>query len=535
MHFFNNIKDYHSSINPDIEYLILTSSGGAGHLSAAANEQHKYPTNKSLIINVIEEGWLNFDWIQKRDYFHVLQYSSHLQSLLTRQFGKDKIEEWNNAQKNGDLDALNKMIKSQHLSNIVFGKNFADKMNELLARYPNIKKVISTQPIGLAEIHKTIARFNHSKRANDTAIEFTIVMTDLPTKYAKNFLDPIREIDQKKFYLCKLNLVVPYPATNNASNLEEYHEVFSNLCPVYIKKSTIPKYNVDVNFTIGPIDNVFIETNKLIKENGAAFVKEQYKNRPISIKFTTSAFSHLDQLPHLRELLIDDANAINNDSVNKLLNIPANAQVKSLMLGSQASLQGTLDVIDFEFTLDRNNQVTPTYLFVFCGNDTSNQSLFAKVCEKAKKYYNNGNFIVIPLTNQNKSMINHVYTIADLAITRPGGMSIMELEAAATGNVVIFAEINKKFTMKQLLQDPSLTFIIWEKGNAEHLKAKLGDQRVCTLNAYSYINERKQQLLGNTASVSNYANVLLFKHKWKNQRSNLILNTYENQQKIIFK
>ena len=59
--------------------------------------------------------------------------------------------------------------------------------------------------------------------------------------------------------------------------------------------------------------------------------------------------------------------------------------------------------------------------------------LYQKVLEVAQEVKNspNNQIEIIPLTNQPGSMIADLYSIADWIIARPGGISIMEIEAVA--------------------------------------------------------------------------------------------------------
>src|SRR5437868_2135550 len=92
----------------EVEVIILTASGGSGHLSAAEQEKKKHAGKKCLVINVIEMGWLNFEWVKKYG-LDILYRLPYIESFLLYNYGKEGVAAWDLAQKTGDLATLNKL------------------------------------------------------------------------------------------------------------------------------------------------------------------------------------------------------------------------------------------------------------------------------------------------------------------------------------------------------------------------------------------------------------------------------------------
>lgn len=479
----------------DVDIIILTASGGAGHLSAAKAKELAYQgSKKTLTINVIEAGWLNFEWITKQSVIGVIGKLPFVDNIFLYNFGEKGVSAWNAAQKSGDLSTLEKLINQQPLAEEIFKSNFYSKMTTLLAQHPKVERVITTQPLCIPDLHHAIADFN---RIHHRDIAYTVILTDLPTEKAVHFIHPLRLIADSDLQAAKLSIEVPYPATKKyCPCLEDYHQAMAALCAksLYLENTSIPKKNVNIEFTHGPIDPCFLAINQQIRTLGVDAVRTKYRLKSIPLQFTPAAYNAMYDTA--KKPLDACSYFIATGSTTEALRktkfvLPFGTEVMTLMLGSQASLQGTLDIIDWEYLLHKKYRAPLSMcLFVFCGDDTQPNSLFQRVCEKAREYRCEGTFIVVPLTNQNKDTISHLYTVADLSVSRLGGMSVMELEAVANGKVIAFAETSDALSKEKLSEDPTLTLIIWEKGNGEHLSLTLGEDRVSILNKYLYQSGR---------------------------------------------
>lgn len=494
--FYNKVQ-HNKNYQSTTANIVLTASGGMGHLVAAEQELKNYPDKKSLLVDIIDKGWLNFEWVIKQFHFDILPKIPYVTSLFFYNFGKEGVSAWNEAQKTGDLEKLNQLIRKQNLARLAFGKNFYEKMQDLLRNHPQTELVITTQPLGFADIHRAIADFNKTKSIYEKKIELKMVMTDLPSKYAVHFFSSLSLIQDKDLIDARVNLLVPYPGLPiKAPCLFDYHKVLSELCPfLFFEKTATLKHCINIEFNAGPIDKAFLKINREREEKGCEWVRETYRSEPITLEYTERAHQLLLKQFNLKEQFIKGIEHAANTFKRKLL-VPKDAEVIVVMLGSQVSKRSTLDVIDTEYKIHKNTALTNkrTYLFVYCGNDTETDSLFVKVCRKANLLYDGGRFIVIPLTNQtHKETIARLFAIANTNTIRGGGMSIMEVETVSTAYVVVFAEMSQKQAAMAAI-DPEASLIIWEKGNAYDCQHKLGKDRVAILNQKIYFSGRLNQM-----------------------------------------
>lgn len=490
--------------------IILCSSGGSGHLSAAKTEEKKYPSGDCELINITEMKWLNFEWLSSYG-LHYLPFTS----WMYFNYGQQGIEEWNKAQKEGDLAKLNQLIKAQPLANKSFGPNFYNKMLELLRKKKAEGKVVTgvttTQPIGIASIHQAIAQFNQENLETLGKISLKVIFTDIPTEYLQgtSFLRSLEEIDLNLIDSAPLILELPYHSLKMSSPcLVDQHEAFAKLCSrVYEENSIIPKKNITIYFTPGPLDKEFSNSNKT----------------NLHLQFTSSAYQTIcKELPKFAEQLSDVAvtnphtlyqqkpkvisgaekrldNHIKEDyvpspsNIIKQLRLPSQVKIITIMLGSAASYEGTLLSIKEEYKIyNELKQTDPVFLFVFCGDDTNKNTLFNEVCSIAKNYASDPKFHIYPLTHQNKDVVNQLYRRAKVSVTRPGGMTVMELRAVSKALIVIYAEKGKNAST-DLATHPEMALVGWEQGNAIDLQNKFGPDKAIVVNKHNYYDLRKRQ------------------------------------------
>lgn len=509
MQSYKIIEDYYRA-EPDPEVIILTASGGTGHLVAAEQEKKKYG-KKAVVINIIEKDWLNLQGLVKQYGFGFLCQFPFFKNLFLRNFGKEGVAAWDLAQKTGDLATLENLIKQQPLAKTIFGPNISDEMSKLLIKYPKTKLVITTQPLGIAEIHAAITDHNLNKLSSEEKTKLKIVMTDLPTEHAVHFFNSIKEINMNYLAATPVELDIPYIALPlRIPSLTDYHEALMKLCPeIYFPNSCHPKDNITIQFTHGPIDDEFKGLIALRKEKGNEQVKKQFKETPVTLKFSQKAYDLIYRIESIQNQFLLNTQVENNLLFKQFQLLP-NARISTLMLGSQASLQ-TIDVVHFEYQLHQLlTPDQPHFLFVFCGDDVSEKSLFLAVNQLAEKYNKNDQFIIVPLPHQNRKTIKHLYCVADTSIIRAGGMSVMELIAASSGNVVIFAELDKNLTNELLMKYPERTLVVWEKGNAKHIIIQFGSHRVIVVNVLNYLSDRKKQIV-NTLNLSSHKETPSFK------------------------
>lgn len=515
-----------------VELLILTSSGGKGHISASKRVQwmalHGVERENSLTqeemetIDVVDAGWL---------------------TRLGVDLGKFGVRQWNKAQADADLHTLNRLVRQQPIAEAMFGSKFEKAVyNYLVNHKDSIREVVSTQAQCTDRILKAVMRFNRDYRLSSDLppVSFSLHITDLPTKYMEHFLISLNKLNQKVAldwsgnretllnYLSltrtPCNFYIPYPyvsyndetddfdfdSLDEAETLRLFHSNFESLCP-QLYEGGKPRPFVNIKFGPGPITQPFIDriSNKASKTDPLAL--QCHSQEEIE--------TLLEILP--REFLINDEEHADNEITLKLKD---STNVHSIMLGSQAARLATCEYVKqkceiFKLLAENDRGAESYCVFVFCGN---NAELYNEIAQIAlSKRQELGNVFILPLGNQNHIMISQLYSMADDIIIRAGGLSIMEVRAAAKRNASLYvhAEIplqycNQSSTellefFRQADQNVILSALMaWEKGNTIYLQRARRGQVVEVSNMYNYLYKMIQQLFREEQVAALYQSVL---------------------------
>lgn len=251
------------------------------------------------------------------------------------------------------------------------------------------------------------------------------------------------------------------------------------------------------NFTIGPIRPEFVEKHESIQNQEKvqtkkiSFERNQVREDAISNKlFLKATGIKFEKNPKEYSMKVEDS------------------QVAAIMLGSQAS-DKTLDYIDKYIEDARLNGEQDRCLFVLTGNykdpkpNELESCLYQKVCERIVELKASNQFPenlqVIPLENQGPQMIADTFSIADEVLIRTGGLTSMEVEAVCKDDcrILIHSEVEEdvsKYTKKEDFEKACFkTMLPWEIGNAMHIQATRGDDRVKVVNTTS-INKIRETM-----------------------------------------
>ncbi len=180
-----------------IEYLILTSSGGGGHIAVAAAEQARLISEgiapeKIAVIDImghLESPHAQTPWIPE---VHLMYgYGPVIFS------GKENVKRWNHAQKKGGLAAvryLEYLINFQWLAEIIQAVDIEKNLTAFIKHNPCLKQIIDTQALSTANICHVVGKTN---RTQQYQIKYTKVMTEFFTQKARHFLRPLRQVSAK--------------------------------------------------------------------------------------------------------------------------------------------------------------------------------------------------------------------------------------------------------------------------------------------------------------------------------------------------
>ena len=402
--------------------LLLTSSGGGGHLEATAAIAHElHETQPEL--RVIQRDILK-DW-------------------MGRWFGRFLPEAWNYAQKRGNLivqKLLCLFIPSFHI--LCWLPVFFNALYLLLRK--NVTWIIDSQPFGGHPIFKAIRLVEKWK---GVSICYEKVLVDLPTVEAGHYFVPIKKLSQKDKN--RLFIHTLEPLLEEGQTEEEFWQLHTGV----------------------PLKNISYASMPL-RPSFKALDLPLSKHKPITIApriCSENEWSLLQPILKLGKLETDYCDPYLD------LTIPPQAKVTTLMLGSQPAYKATQQYVKHFIDLKRNAPDRHDILFVFCRK----KNLLKNVCHQIMTVEEfPDNLTIIPLTFQDDSVIAPLIARSDATITRSGGMTTMELLTTMQGQVYVHSEAKIRNTDAPV--EAYLKGIpYWEKGNAQYLIAKK-DARITT-------------------------------------------------------
>lgn len=395
--------------------LLITSSGGGGHLQATAAIAHELHLTQPEL-RVIQRDILK-DW-------------------MGRWFGRFLPEFWNYAQKKGSLitqKLLCLFIPSFHF--LCWLPVFFNALYLLLKQ--NVTWIIDSQPFGGHPIFKAIYLVEKWKKKS---IRYEKVMVDLPTVEAGHYFVPIKKLSQKnknRLYIHTLE-----PLLEDGQTEEEFWQLHTGV----------------------PLENISYASMPL-RPSFKALDLPFPKHEPLIIAPRVCSQSEWDLLETVLKKGI-----LETDYCDPYLNIiiPPEAKVTTLMLGSQPAYKATQKYVHHFIELKKTNLDRHDILFVFCRKKNLLQNICHQIMEMEKFPKN---LTIIPLTFQDDSIIAPLIARSDATITRSGGMTTMELLATMQGEIFVHSEAKIRNTDAPI--EAYLKGIpYWEKGNAQYLLAK---------------------------------------------------------------
>jgi hypothetical protein len=384
--------------------LIITNKAGGGHIEAGKKIQ-----------NIIDKKNKTLPSDQK------IQVKSV--EILTNTFGnclgKSMCNLWNDNQKKENIKLINFFLKIQKILNVVAAiPVFFSTLRLLWGK--NITAIYNVQSIATSAIASAIRVMNFVNKhffGNNTPITMYLVLTELPTERTSDFFDSIKVLSSNDRKILKLVTTKPLLKENETE--EEFWKKNTGLDMENIIYDELPIRDAFIKQDLEHIQDIrWLQ----VKVNGK---KEKKLINPFNdAKLKLSPDKKLYELE------------LNKD--NKVL---------FLMLGSQASFKATLDYVSqtIEWTnenLDENSQAH--YLFVLCGGQASLMKASHDLVQNAKNENKlSPKLTVIPVSFQDDVQIAPILARANGSITRGGGLTAMELEKTATGQIFIHVVDNE--------------------------------------------------------------------------------------------
>jgi|GEM_PF-4644761 len=468
--------------NSQFTGLYLYSSGGGGHKSAKEAEMERdfeklmkhvkiaFEENQTLHVEVeITEQELeeNCSFVNDERLNNPAKFSEWCKKMglvkdidvlhdFLGNVGKWASNQWDAAQREGDVKKQESLASKQWLSDLFFGPLiFLSTLRSLIQFKP--KHVVSTQAMATPAILLALKLYNiFFKPKEDLEVKLNLYMTDMPTEYAKHFFDSLKKLRN----MGGKDLLLLYtPKVDKGTDWEE----LCGLPKEQVKELDIHELPVRLDFL------------KAVQK----YVPD-IKHPSVEIKI-----SEREELALLHQVLeyqrgeAPDLGDLNQKGV-QLLEYSMKQEDKGcfIMLGSQPTKSAVEGYIQSYLKLATKNPENNYQVFIFAGKFEDNKSCFYKeLCNYINKQSEwPPNLCVVPLSYQTPKQLVNLEMMCD-TITRSGGSTAMEL--------LTLNEINKKFQnlpKKQRLihaepvEGRSLeeSIPLWERGNFFFLKDKIG-------------------------------------------------------------
>lgn len=414
-----------SSLRPQ-NILIITSSGGGGHLQAAkakyADTAKEYPEAK-----IIKQDLL-LDWAGKY-------------------VGKFFVNKWNKAQRAGDIIELERLISYQPLAEkILYVPIFVNTLRILLRE--DIDLIIDTQPIGTPAI---IRAMKIARNIRKKPLILEKIVTELPTEEVTHFFRPIKNLSEEDRRLIRLISTMPL-TTNDESDTLFWEEH----CGMQLDSVSYEKFPLRPTFS-----------------------KYLGKQRTENVIEVDIPLPHAVERKLVMHTVSHGSTPVNENRNLISVTIQPEDKVSVLMLGSNPDERALLQYIQhfIDISMKKGYKKRRDLLFVFCCDSTKNEFPLQKKIEKMVAEQPNypKSLTIFPLSFHDDEVIAPLFFRSDATFTRSGGLTSMELLSVCQGYMWIHrAEPVKKYRLLRQSRYNALGMPPWENGNALYLKEKKG-------------------------------------------------------------
>lgn len=408
--------------------LLLTLASGTGHIQTAKRVEHdlrQVRPNQNLQTKEIGE----------------LLYGKYLSTMGNENF--------NSLLKNEDIDGINSRLKLQHLHDTLLLPYQFIKFVHLLATN-DITHVVDTQSIGLKALTSAARVVNFFRgifTPHIPPVRVSLVMTELPNKDTHNFFPFIKSLNEEDRKI--FQLITTKPLLEVGETDEEFWK----------KHCDLSHAKGEVVYDSLPIRPTF---EKLTKES----------TKPEQLKVRVGTPKEMKQIG---ECLGEEVQTDETTSTKKAVFPVQNGdKITYLMLGGQACIEATKGYVKTKIKMAKETASDDRhYLFVFCGKNESEDSLFNQIHALVDKEKKEAAFPkhlkIVPLSFQTDEEVAPILARSDETITKSGGLTSMELDALARGKIFI----HSSYTIDPVASEETLCdrgMSCWEAGNARYLK-----------------------------------------------------------------
>lgn len=406
--------------------LIITSTGGSGHIQAAR-------AKRAMLL-------------QENPDYEIVE-KDLMQDIFGCGFGPLFVQMWNKAQKKGKTHTLEMYGQLAVFFGVISFIPVYYRLLSLLVK-EQFDRIIDVQPNATSAIARAVRAYERITGIRLTIEKFVI---EFPTDRVIHYFKQIKRLTSIDRSYLKLITMSPLTAKN------ETDEMF------WKKNCRLPLKQVSYEAP-------------LIRES---FYDYQIKERDPEEVFLLSIDvpNAIDRLCILQALNRGPLPFSENDEKIDLV-IQPDLKVVTMMLGSQPAHKATLRYVDHFIEMAAKTERN-ICLFVFCANQTNeDMPLIESITKRVTRNEDHPkNLTILPMPYQKDDVIAPLYHRSDATITRSGGVTSMELMAVSRGKIWIHTE--KPLQNDDLLKVKIWGMPRWEEGNALYLKAKKGADLVC--------------------------------------------------------
>ena len=399
--------------DPDI--LLITSSGGSGHLIAAKAIKEALETAqnpRAVMQQDVSEDWLG------------------------TLFGKIFISIWNTSQIKGwifmqEIQSFIHPLFSIFLTPSIFFHCF-----RLLMNY-DFERVIDNQVLGTKAILNAVRLYNWIKKKN---LIIEKVLTDLPTDYTAHFFTEIKSLN--RFERTSIEIYAQAPL------------LYGEMAEIFWKRKTGLALS-QIHIVSPPLRKAFFSP---------PLDPKQAVEIPLCIE------NEVAKLRLIKASQIHRNPPIFEESRAKVLIQPKDL-VFTIMLGSHPSKGALHDYIEGFFHLVKSKEGPIVHIFILSQtgkwiekrlvDDLVSQIMSHPLAPKRLRFY--------PISRQDDTVVSKLFNRSNATITRASGITTMELIQSSLGDIWIHQE-----TPRSILGLRHHGMVLWEYGNALYLNQKRG-------------------------------------------------------------
>ncbi len=475
-----------STIKPR-KYLILTSSGGGGHINAAEARKNELlklgiADNEIDIIDVmgIYEKSANKGkaWIPTYSVLGLDPFFS----------GEANTKKWNESQKEGTEEAVRRLeylVEMQPLAEALQEKEIKRNLSQYLEEN-EVKGVFNTQALSTPAICQAIVEYNQNTQEKPLSIITTV--TDLITHRAEHFLNSLKNLTSKQQEVLVMETSTE-PMCGPGEKKEDFLKKYGIPMRLFVPKAsliknedesisreekeeyTLPVKAEYISFNDKNINQIIIKAGDIEEKN---YLTSNLKGEELDLEIQAIGNEKDKSKTETYELTIDKS------PHDKLITIT---------MGSQGSNSVIEYMDEFKQQLLENKDKLPPrgdiFLCIAAGK-AGTGSLYEKVKSHAAEIMDEipielrDRVKILPLAFQDAKHMASLLNNSDVLISRSGGMSAMEAKATYGRNpkrqVYIHSEAKLKYPENFPKHSYDATYealmtgtVKWEGGNAEYL------------------------------------------------------------------